>query len=62
LYDKQTNQHLLFNLPNCVKVGFVLAERVLYLPSIGFCVLLALGLARLPSGLRFALLSSIVLL
>lgn len=25
-------------------VGFVLAERVLYIPSIGFCILVAMGL------------------
>ncbi|XP_064462574.1 protein O-mannosyl-transferase Tmtc3-like [Ornithodoros turicata] len=28
-------------------VGFVVAERVLYLPSMGFCLLVALGFARL---------------
>ena len=28
-------------------VGFVVAERVLYLPSMGFCLLVALGLERL---------------
>ena len=28
---------------NLVKVGFVAAERILYVPSIGFCVLVALG-------------------
>ena len=32
------------------RVGFVLAERVLYLPSAGFCVLVALGLKRLLAG------------
>lgn len=26
------------------RVGFVLAERVLYLPSLGFCMLIALGM------------------
>lgn len=33
--------HLLF------PVGFVVAERVLYLPSMGFCLLVALGFSRL---------------
>ncbi len=28
-------------------VGFVIAERVLYLPSMGFCLLVAIGLSRL---------------
>lgn len=30
-----------------VRVGFVVAERVLYTPSIGFCTLVALGLERM---------------
>lgn len=30
-----------------LKVGFVIAERVLYVPSIGFCVLISLGLKRM---------------
>lgn len=29
------------------RVGFVVAERVLYLPSVGFCVLLTFGLGAL---------------
>jgi hypothetical protein len=29
------------------RVGFVLAERVLYLPSAGFCALISLGLRQL---------------
>ncbi|KAJ8249970.1 hypothetical protein COCON_G00231860 [Conger conger] len=32
-------------------VGFVMAERVLYIPSMGFCLLLALGLRSLSSRL-----------
>ncbi|KAE8752552.1 hypothetical protein FOCC_FOCC000674 [Frankliniella occidentalis] len=39
-------------------VGFVVAERVLYLPSIGFCLLVALGARRLldahPNALKSA--------
>lgn len=31
-------------------VGFVVAERVLYLPSMGFCLLLAVGLDRVLTG------------
>ena len=31
-------------------VGFVVAERVLYLPSMGFCMLVALGLWRLVNS------------
>ena len=30
-------------------VGFLVAERVLYIPSIGFCLLLGYGLSRIPS-------------
>ncbi|KAJ8245393.1 hypothetical protein GJAV_G00270270 [Gymnothorax javanicus] len=33
-------------------VGFVMAERVLYIPSLGFCLLVALGLQRLSLQLR----------
>lgn len=29
------------------RVGFVLAERVLYLPSSGYCLLVAIGLHKL---------------
>jgi len=29
------------------RVGFVIAERILYLPSIGFCPLIAVGLKKL---------------
>lgn len=29
------------------RVGFVIAERVLYLPSVGFCLLVILGLRQL---------------
>lgn len=31
-------------------VGFVVAERVLYIPSMGFCILVAYGFSRLLSG------------
>uniref|UniRef100_A0A1S4GIF0 dolichyl-phosphate-mannose--protein mannosyltransferase n=1 Tax=Anopheles gambiae TaxID=7165 RepID=A0A1S4GIF0_ANOGA len=36
-------------LPACglVRVGFVIAERLLYLPSVGFCYLVAVGWRRL---------------
>ncbi|XP_058118870.1 protein O-mannosyl-transferase TMTC4 [Anopheles ziemanni] len=36
-------------LPACgvVRVGFVIAERLLYLPSVGFCYLIATGCRRL---------------
>lgn len=30
-----------------IKVGFVIAERVLYLPSIGFCLLISIGIHKL---------------
>ena len=30
-----------------IKVGFVVAERVLYLPSSGWCLLFALGLSKM---------------
>lgn len=29
------------------RVGFVVAERVLYLPSIGFCILIVTGVSNL---------------
>lgn len=29
------------------RVGFVLAERVLYMPSLGFCMLVVLGIRTL---------------
>lgn len=29
------------------RVGFVVAERVLYLPSMGFCMLIVIGLKQL---------------
>lgn len=29
-----------------VKVGFVIAERLLYIPSMGFCTLIAIGYGR----------------
>ncbi|GFS09930.1 transmembrane and TPR repeat-containing protein 4 [Elysia marginata] len=31
------------------RVGFVVAERVLYLPSVGFCVLVAVGFQKLST-------------
>jgi ABC-type transport system involved in cytochrome bd biosynthesis fused ATPase/permease subunit len=31
------------------RVGFVLAERVLYIPSVGFCVLVTLGIRQLST-------------
>jgi len=31
------------------RVGFVLAERVLYIPSTGFCVLITLGIRQLST-------------
>ncbi|XP_077516142.1 protein O-mannosyl-transferase TMTC4-like [Amblyomma americanum] len=34
------------------RVGFVVAERVLYLPSLGFCLLVSLGMARLSTALQ----------
>ncbi|KAL1437818.1 hypothetical protein MTO96_048517 [Rhipicephalus appendiculatus] len=33
------------------RVGFVVAERVLYLPSMGFCLLVVLGMARFAAAL-----------
>ncbi|CAH1800313.1 unnamed protein product, partial [Owenia fusiformis] len=34
-------------------VGFVIAERILYIPSMGYCVLLAYGLDRLTINFRW---------
>ncbi|KAG8194872.1 hypothetical protein JTE90_029163 [Oedothorax gibbosus] len=36
-----------------VTVGFVVAERVLYIPSIGFCILITSGLRKLKHSTRF---------
>ncbi|KAH9503706.1 Protein O-mannosyl-transferase tmtc1 [Bulinus truncatus] len=33
------------------RVGFVIAERILYIPSIGYCILIALGLSKIRSTL-----------
>ncbi|XP_060050573.1 protein O-mannosyl-transferase TMTC1 isoform X2 [Erinaceus europaeus] len=33
------------------RVGFVVAERVLYMPSMGYCILVVQGLSRLCAGL-----------
>ncbi|XP_038108368.1 protein O-mannosyl-transferase TMTC2 [Culex quinquefasciatus] len=33
-------------------VGFVVAERILYLPSVGYCLLIGLGLGKLIDGQR----------
>lgn len=35
-----------------VKVGFVIAERVLYIPSIGFCLLVSIGFDRLLNSFQ----------
>ncbi|KAL1398051.1 hypothetical protein pipiens_009269 [Culex pipiens pipiens] len=35
-----------------VRVGFVIAERILYIPSLGFCFLVAVGFYRLMNGCR----------
>lgn len=32
-----------------IRVGFVIAERVLYLPSAGYCLLVALGVASIST-------------
>lgn len=34
---------------NLLPVGFVVADRVLYIPSIGYCLLIAVGIHRLTS-------------
>ena len=36
-----------------LRVGFVIAERVLYLPSIGFCMLVVLGCSKLCQNARY---------
>lgn len=47
-------------------VGFVIAERVLYLPSIGFCILISLGFQKLlnvyPNKKHFTLLVIIIII
>lgn len=43
-------------------VGFVVAERVLYLPSAGLCLLLGMGCARLWKSRKFRKLSGCLLL
>lgn len=35
-----------------IRVGFVIAERVLYLPSAGYCLLVALGVVSTARHLR----------
>lgn len=35
-----------------VRVGFVIAERILYVPSIGFCMLVAIGFERTACWLK----------
>lgn len=37
-----------------IKLGFVIAERILYLPSMGFCLLIAIGFDRLCKCVRSA--------
>lgn len=34
-----------------IRVGFVIAERVLYLPSIGYCIIIAIGIEKLYCNL-----------
>lgn len=45
-------------------VGFVLAERTLYIPSAGYCLLLAIGLQKLCNRvpMRYALLAFTMLI
>jgi tetratricopeptide (TPR) repeat protein len=49
-----------------LQVGFVIAERVLYMPSLGFCLLVAVGARRLtaacPKGLMQLLTAAMVCL
>lgn len=48
---------------NLVTVGFVLADRVLYIPSIGFCLLIAFGAqAILPTSPKFIRTAIVMLL
>lgn len=48
------------------RVGFVIAERVLYLPTAGFCILIAIGICKLqqnyPKMVSFQLLVSQIIL
>ena len=41
-------------------VGTFIGERLLYLPSVGFCLLAAMGLLRLPVGRRRALVGGLL--
>ncbi|XP_072034195.1 protein O-mannosyl-transferase TMTC1-like isoform X2 [Amphiura filiformis] len=45
-----------------ITVGFVVAERILYIPSMGFCILLIHGISKLckVSGGRFAKITTIL--
>lgn len=45
-----------------VPIGTVMAERLLYLPSAGFCLLVALALARLPLRASHAVTAGLVVL
>ncbi|MCZ6689381.1 MAG: tetratricopeptide repeat protein [Planctomycetota bacterium] len=56
---------LLFLIPlipvsNIIPVGEIMGERLLYLPSIGFCLLLGVVMARLPRRLRWTILTLII--
>jgi protein O-mannosyl-transferase len=40
-------------------VGFVVAERVLYMPSMGFCILVGFGWTQIAAQIRYAILTEI---
>jgi protein O-mannosyl-transferase len=36
-------------------VGFVVAERVLYMPSMGFCILVGFGWTQIAAQIRYVI-------
>ncbi|XP_055606746.1 protein O-mannosyl-transferase TMTC4 [Uranotaenia lowii] len=51
-----------FPASGLIRVGFVIAERILYIPSLGFCYLIALGYSRLFRKYRRIAIAGLLLL